>query len=304
MKTTNRSLLFVIALLISTAANAAGSALRIACDGDAAGAEVYINGKFKGECPLDMKVPEGKLKLRVQKTVDAQHEPRLFEQEIRMGDGVMKKVEVQLSPLELNAEGKRREEELALQAFNIIEADMIAIPGKNYAMGKYEVTQWQWKAVMGGNPSGFGNCGNNCPVENVSWDDIQIFLQKLNARTGKQYRLPTGPEWEYACYGGSQSEYCGGGNLDAVGWYGENSGGTPHPVGQKQANGYGLYDMSGNVYEWMQDCMGSGTCSFRNQRGGSWRSVAYGARADYTMDFQGHGDRRDLIGFRVARTLP
>lgn len=113
MKPSYLTLLFSLFLLPSFNANAAGSALRIACDDDAAGAEVYINGKFKGECPLDMKVPEGTLKLRVQKTVDADHEPRLFEQEIRMGDGVMKKVEVQLSPLELTEEGKRRAFRLA-----------------------------------------------------------------------------------------------------------------------------------------------------------------------------------------------
>lgn len=83
---------------------------------------------------------------------------------------------------------------------------MVRIPGKNYEMGQYEVTQREWKAVMGNNPSKFGDCGDNCPVERVSWDDIQVFLEKLNAKTGKQYRLPTEAEWEYACYGGSQAK--------------------------------------------------------------------------------------------------
>ena len=124
---------------------------------------------------------------------------------------------------------------------------MIAIPGKNYEMSKYEVTQGQWQAIMGSNPSYFKSCGENCPVDQVSWNDIQEFLQKLNAKTGKQYRLPSEAEWEYACYGGSQTEYCGGNDLNSVAWNRDNSNKTTHPVGQKQANGFGLYDMSGNA---------------------------------------------------------
>ena len=297
-------LAFILAASASTCL--AGSGLRIICEGDASGAEVLIDGKFKGECPLDLQVPEGKLRLRVQKTVDAQHDPRVFEQEIRMGDGVMKKVEVHLGAAELNAEGKRRQQEQARPALNSIEAGMVAIPGKSYELGKYEVTQGQWKAIMGSNPSNL-HCeprtiacsSDHNPVEEVSWNDIQEFLQKLNAHTGKQYRLPTEAEWEYACYGGSQSEYCGGNNLDAVGWYDKNSGGKTHPVGQKQANGYGLYDMSGNVREWMQDEVPGG----RAYRGGSWSEIADSVRAAY-RNYYVPGFRLNRIGFRVARTLP
>jgi formylglycine-generating enzyme required for sulfatase activity len=101
---------------------------------------------------------------------------------------------------------------------------MVAIPGKNYEMGKYEVTQGQWKAVMGNNPSYNSDCGDNCPVEQVSWDDVQVYLQKLNAKTGKQYRLPSEDEWEFACGGGSKDEYCGGGDLNALGWYEDRLG--------------------------------------------------------------------------------
>ena len=155
---------------------------------------------------------------------------------------------------------------------------------KAFALGKYEVTQAQWQAVMGDNPSNFKQCGGNCPVENVSWNDAQAFIQKLNQKTGANYRLPTEAEWEYACKAGQETEYCGGNNIDEVAWYGNNSQ-TTHPVGQKQANAFGLYDMSGNAWEWVQDSyhgkyngaptdgtewLGDG--AKRVLRGGSWSS--------------------------------
>jgi formylglycine-generating enzyme required for sulfatase activity len=179
---------------------------------------------------------------------------------------------------------------------------MVRIPGRNYELGKKLVTQAEWRAVMGSNPSSFQNCGDNCPVEQVNWNDAQKFIRKLNAKFGKQYRLPSEAEWVYACHGGSQTEYCGGNDLDAVGWYDKNSGNTAHPVGQKQANGYGLYDMSGNVYEWTNDCW-EGDCTKRVLRGGSWEDGPQNAR----VDFHGGNDpafRYSGIGFRLARTLP
>lgn len=179
---------------------------------------------------------------------------------------------------------------------------MIAIPGKGYEMGKYEVTQKEWRDIMGDNPSKFSSCGDTCPVEQVSWDDIQIFLQKLNAKTGRQYRLPDEAEWEYACYGGSKTEYCGGNNLDAVGWYDDNSGETTHPVGQKQANGYGLYDMSGNVWEWMENKYDN-EHDRRALRGGSWLYGSSHARASYRGNVE-PATRNSSFGFRLARTLP
>lgn len=178
---------------------------------------------------------------------------------------------------------------------------MVHIPGKNYEIGKFEVTQGEWTAVMGSNPSNFTRCGDRCPVEQVSWDDIQIFLQKINAKTGKQYRLPTEAEWEYACSGGSQNEYCGGNDLNTVAWTDGNSNQQTHPVGQKQANGYGLYDMTGNVWEWVNDCW-QGECARRALRGGSWLNFPQLAhvvpRGRYATA------NRDDIGFRLARTLP
>ena len=179
---------------------------------------------------------------------------------------------------------------------------MVRIPGRNFEIGKFDVTQAEWRTVMGSNPSRFIDCGDTCPVENVSWNDVQEFIQKLNAKTGKQYRLPTEAEWEYACDGGHQNEYCGGNDLNAVGWYSGNSKGRTHPAGQKQANGYGLYDMSGNVWKWMNDCDDE-NCVKRVLRGGSWFNDAYFLRSAYRI-FIAPNRRNGFNGFRVARTLP
>ena len=123
---------------------------------------------------------------------------------------------------------------------------------------KYEVTQELWETVMGDNPSHFK--GKNLPVENVSWDDCQKFIMKLNELTGKKYRLPTEAEWEYAARGGSNSmhyKYSGGNSLEYVSWYFHNSMDKTHTVGMMKPNELGLYDMSGNVWEWCQDWYGS-----------------------------------------------
>lgn len=179
---------------------------------------------------------------------------------------------------------------------------MVRIPGKNYEIGKYEVTQGEWRAVMGSNPSKFTRCGDACPVEQVNWADVDEFIKKLNARTGKQYRLPTEAEWAYACDGGSQNEYCGGNDLNAVGWYTDNSAYQTHQVGQKQANGYGLYDMSGNVWEWVNDCWAA-DCAAHVVRGGSWYDEPPLARAAIRGGDDG-AYRNGNFGFRLARTLP
>ena len=157
----------------------------------------------------------------------------------------------------------------------------------NYYLGKTEVTQALWKAVMGSNPSNFK--GDNKPVECVSWDDCQTFISKLNAATGKNFRLPTEAEWEFAARGGNSSkhyQYSGSNNINDVAWYYGNSGNTTHDVASKQPNELGIYDMSGNVWEWCNDWYGdyssssqtnpmgpnSGSC--RANRGGSWFSSA------------------------------
>ncbi|MBO8432321.1 MAG: formylglycine-generating enzyme family protein [Bacteroidetes bacterium] len=125
----------------------------------------------------------------------------------------------------------------------------------SYLIGKHEVTQALWEAVMGSTPS-YSKQGGDYPVEHVSWDDCQEFVKKLNVRTGMKFRMPTEAEWEYAARGGNRSKgykYAGSDNLDEVGWYDGNSGCHTHPVGEKKPNELGLYDMSGNLYEWCQD---------------------------------------------------
>ena len=187
-----------------------------------------------------------------------------------------------------------------------------------FEIGQYEVTQEVWEAVMGENPSRFQGCAQ-CPVEDVSWEDVQEFLARLNALTGEQYRLPTEAEWEYAARGGQQSrgyKYAGSDNPGRVGWSEENSSNRPYPVGRKKPNELGLYDMSGNVWEWVEDCWNgsyhgaptdgraweSGHCGRRVVRGGSGGVNSWYLRsADRIRNDAGKRD--DGLGFRLARTL-
>ena len=182
----------------------------------------------------------------------------------------------------------------------------------NYYIGKTEVTQALWKAVMGSNPSEFK--GDNKPVECVSWNDCQTFISKLNAATGKSFRLPTEAEWEFAARGGNNSrhyQYSGSNNLFDVAWYTENSSNTTHDVASKQANELGIYDMSGNVYEWCSDWYSSyssnhqyapaGPTSGSNRmlRGGSWYDSARFCRSS-TRVSNFPDDRYRILGLRLA----
>jgi formylglycine-generating enzyme required for sulfatase activity len=200
---------------------------------------------------------------------------------------------------------------------------------KSFALGKYEVTQGQWKAVMGSNPSGFKECGDNCPVEQVSWDGIQQYIQKLNASSGQQYRLPSEAEWEYAARAGTSSKYWWGdtashdyanyGKDECCGGLaqGRDQWTNTAPVGQFPANAFGLHDMHGNVWEWVQDYwhdsysaapsdgsawVAGGDQGKRVLRGGSWDFIP----ADLRSAIRGRisPDSRIInIGFRLARTL-
>ena len=182
----------------------------------------------------------------------------------------------------------------------------------DYYIGKYEVTQALWQAVMGSNPSYFK--GNNLPVEKVSWDDCQEFLSKLNSITGKTFRLPTEAEWEYAARGGKKyrgNQYSGSNNLSDVAWYGDNSGSKTHAVGTKQPNELGIYDMSGNVLEWCQDWYdkyssfsqvnptGASSGSNRVRRGGCWSYNARRCRSSFRIN-RTPNCRRDCLGLRLV----
>lgn len=391
------SVFLVLMGSISMDVSAAGSVLKVKCEDKDVGAEISINGVFKGECPLTIQVEAGTVQLKLLKKIDASHEG-IFEQTFRMGDGVIKNIDAELT-VRLTAVGQRHEDErLAIaakreeerlaaeraeaarreeqriaieraEAAKRVEAakreeerldrireenkraaslagqiikdcdtcpEMVIITsgefkmGENdhsvhvnaFVLGKTEVTQGQWRAVMGNNPSRFSSCGDDCPVEQVSWNDAQEFVQKLNAKTGKQYRLPSEAEWEYACRAGGQHEYCGSDNVDSIAWYEGNSGkgwfsnGSTHPVGRKQPNAFGLYDMSGSVWEWIEDSwhdsyngaptngsVWQGDGAKRVLRGGSWFFEPQFARAAFR--FRLESAYRDYdFGFRVARMLP
>lgn len=183
----------------------------------------------------------------------------------------------------------------------------------DFWMGRYEVTQGQWQAVMDSNPSRFKN-GDNYPVETVSWNEVNAFVKKLNQTSSHKFRLPTEAEWEYAAScGGKDLPYAGGDDINAVAWYGANSGGGTHEVGTRAPNGFALYDMSGNVWEWCRDIhawnaytmtdrtvplfMGKG---FRRvDRGGSWINFKNDLRVT-RRDRYNPEDKSSNLGFRLV----
>ena len=190
--------------------------------------------------------------------------------------------------------------------------------GDSFAVGKYEVTQAEYQAVMSTNPSGFKGTRN--PVEKVSWNDAKEFTRKLSARTGKEYRLLSEAEWEYVARAGTTTKWsCGGSEscLEGAAWYGGNSGRQTHSVGSKSANRFDVHDMHGNVWEWVEDCYqgnysgapsdgsasATGDCKYRVNRGGGWYLNPGVLRsADRNRNFPDY--RYVNLGFRVARTLP
>ena len=394
-----------LATQAQSASQSGTSMLRVVCDGDDVGAEVSIDGVFKGECPLDMTVRAGTLKLRMVKKVDTTHE-RVFEQEIRMGDGTVKKIEASLGSAMLSAEGRRQEQEAAklrqqqlapflanLKAQGVEPGngkpfrdcaecpEMVLIPAgsftmgsgaqeqavangaglpksitdregpqrsvsvQNFAMGKTEVTRGQFAAFVaasghnagsscyvlaGGkwtdtlernwrNP-GFAQTDND-PVACVSWDDAQAYVRWLTQKAAKSYRLPSEAEWEYAARASSTGMYFSFGEdpsqLSQYAWFSANSGNQTHPVAQKRPNAFGLYDVHGNVWEWVEDVWhdnynsaptdgsawtSGGDHALRVQRGGSWNyfpgSLRSAIRSRDTPVI-----RYVIIGFRIARTL-
>jgi len=193
---------------------------------------------------------------------------------------------------------------------------------RSFYLQTTEVTQGQWKAVMGSNPSNFSSCGDDCPVELVSWEDTKEFIEKLNLHENtNRYRLPSEAQWEYAARAGSTTALANGNivktacnldtNLDAMGWYCGNANNKTHPVAQKQANALGLYDMHGNVWEWCQDWydtypansvtdpMGPSSGTKRVMRGGNWYNESRRCRSA-ERGSESPTARHNNIGLRLA----
>ncbi len=183
---------------------------------------------------------------------------------------------------------------------------------RGFWLGKYEMTQGQWQAVMATNPAAFRACGPDCPVENVSWNAVQEFIATLNAAVGEErYRLPTEVEWKYAARAGTNGDRYSE-DLDAIAWHAGNSGDRTHPVGQKVPNGWGLHDMLGNVMERVEgiysdypggnvvDPQGSRSGSHRGIRGGSWNLGTSFCRVSYRSSLS-LDDSEGFIGFRLLK---
>jgi formylglycine-generating enzyme required for sulfatase activity len=181
---------------------------------------------------------------------------------------------------------------------------------RGFYMGRYEVTQAQWQKAMGSNPSSVQDCGENCPVDDVMWNDAQEFIKKLNAANdGYTYRLPSEAEWEYACRAGTTGDYAG--DLNSMAWYHDNSNDKPHPVGKKQPNAWGLYDMHGNAEEWAMDYfhdnyngaptdgsawLDGGEQKYRVVRGGRWQVVGDFLRSAFR---EGNDPDRPYNGYGI-----
>ena len=305
-------------------------------DGSPADVAVYVDGKKVGTSPLFVsELLIGTHKIRLEKDGYDQQEKtvQIAENQESMLDFTLAKETLKALPQPVPDASSTGNQTFTV---NGVSFTMIAVKGgtftmgatleqgsdayndkpthqvtlSDYYIGETEVTQELWQAVMGSNPSDFS--GTNLPVEGVSWNDCQTFITKLNQLTGKNFRLPTEAEWEYAARGGQKSrgyEYAGSNTLSDVAWY--NSGSKTHPVKQKQANELGLYDMSGNVYEWCQDYYGSyssnaqtnptgpSSGSYRVNRGGGWDSSASYCRvADRSCNSPGLRDY--ALGFRVV----
>lgn len=184
---------------------------------------------------------------------------------------------------------------------------------KSFAIGRFEVTQQEWRFVMSENPSRFSSC-TTCPVEQVTWPQAQDFVKRLSEISGKKYSLPSEAQWEYACRAGQSTNWCGGDVPTEVAWSGDEYGST-HPVGGKRPNAWGLNDMSGNVWEWTNDCsapnyIGAPTdgtardskeaCKARVLRGGSWLSGPQYGQSVLRLGFSPNFKASDF-GLRVVR---
>ena len=194
---------------------------------------------------------------------------------------------VEVSPESARRRGSRRDDPILGSFYWIPDAELW--------MMEHEVTQEAWMTVMGENPSYFRGCGRECPVEQVSWNDIQVFLDRLEDLVHVRYQLPDEYSWQLAAQAGQDFLFSGSDDLDAVAWYRDNSGGTPHPVCQKQRNAYGLCDMTGNIME----CTDSLQNNYRIDRGGHFNFNVYDSRIGY-RDGNDSAGRSHLLGFRLV----
>ena len=294
-------------------------------------AEIYLDGKLLGKAPnLFNDVPIGKHRVRISKPgyADRMDDVEIFENKQTKINGSLQRGDKTLVPFTVNGVtfkmvkveggtftmGATKE-----QGKNAYDEERPAhqVTLSDYYIGQTEVTQELWTAVMGSNPSEFK--GDNLPVEKVSWDDCQAFIEKLNRLLsnelgGKRFALPTEAQWEFAARGGNKSKgykYAGSNNLDDVAWFWDNRGEQTHPVAQKQPNELGLYDMSGNVWEWCKDWYGrysrnaqtnpQGPASGTNRvyRGGSWLNSAEYCRVS-NRNFNKQNNRQSDLGFRLC----
>ena len=184
-----------------------------------------------------------------------------------------------------------------LQLSPNVTLELLSVPGESCWLGRYPVTQEQYQAIIGSNPSNFK--GPKRPVEQVNWNEAQAFCQKLQEKFGGTFGLPQEAIWEKACRAGTSTNYNNGtdNNLGEVGWYDQNSGSETHEVGGKRPNAWGFYDMHGNVWEWCEDWYSSG--SSRVIRGGSWCYSSGDCTSSY-RDRSSPGYRNNVFGFRVC----
>ena len=280
------------------------------------GSDLFIDDKFVGETPYNGNLAFGSHTLRIE------NNGKKAEKQVQVTQGGATTFSLAITSnytetaLDLNLEMIFVQGGTFQMGSNDGESDEIPVHKvtlSDFLIGKYEVTQKQWRNVTGKDPSNFKNC-DNCPVEEISWNDVQEFIQKLNQKTGKSYRLPTEAEWEYTARGGNKSwgyAYSGSNSIADVAWYNDNSDSKTHPVGQKQPNELGLYEMSGNVWEWCSDWYGDyssnsqtnpkgpSSGSSRVNRGGSWYIIAQTCRAsDRNRNYP--GGRGSGLGFRLV----
>lgn len=302
------------ATVASANAYAASSTLSVMCKGSDVGAEIFVNDKFKGECPLDIKVPTGTLKLKVQKK-NSGGSDRIFEQEIQVNYNVVKTVDVLLVD-KAAPEGKQSKSAPKKVAGTACTACpvMVPIPGTDFELGKYTVTFDEWDACVADGgcngytpPDEWGRLRQ--PVTNVSWNDVQSYLEWLSQKTGKTYRLPSERELELATRAGTSTQYYWG---DELGSKNANCNGCesrygkrthlPAVVGTFKPNPYGLYDMVGNVWQWTDGCR-EGDCAKLILRGGSFEYGSESFNVSYREGIEAT-ERINNLGFRVARTIP